>query len=210
MSSSTPISSSSSSSSSSSCFAGSETLQLENGATIAMDKVQIGDKVLVASLVDSKSTFYSPVMLIPHLTNSVKATFVHMSTVSGRDVKMTADHLVMSGECGHGTSSLSLVQAASVKVGTCLATVTGEDTVSSVSIVAGEGIYTVVPEKDSLLIVNGILASPFSVNHMLVNAFYNIHRAFLIVPFTLRSNFVTKIVTCFGELMTRAASWRLV
>ena len=63
-------SSSSSTTTTSSCFAGSETLLLENGETVAMKDVQIDDKVLVASL-DGKSTFYSPVMVLPHTANSL-------------------------------------------------------------------------------------------------------------------------------------------
>lgn len=193
-----PSSASGGSVSQSSCFAGSETLLMENGATITMEEVQVGDKVLVASL-DGKSTFYSAVMVSPHAANSIEARFVQLTTVSGKDVKMTADHLLMSGVCG---GPLSLVQASSVKVGACLATVSGEEAVSAVSSVVGNGIYTVVPEKDSLLIVNGVVASPFAVNHMIANAFYNIHRT--LAPFAARNGLITKAVAAFGELVVSA------
>jgi len=207
-----PTSPTSGSSSSSSCFAGSEMLELESGLLVAMNKIQVGDKVLVASL-DGHSTSFSPVMVIPHADNNAKVTFVHLSTVSGRDIKMTAEHLVLAGACTTVTGgySLSLVQASSVKVGDCLATVSGEDVVSSVSMVAGEGIYTVVPEKNMLLIVNGILASPFAVNHVLANAFYNIHRAVLLsmAPLILAGNSVMmqNAVSVFGELVSSVVNW---
>ena len=193
----------SSSTTTTSCFAGSETLLLETGATVTMEDVQVGDKVLVASL-DGKSTFYSPVMVLPHAANSIQTRFVQLSTVSGKDIKMTADHLVMSGVCG---GSLSLVQAGSVKVGACLATVSGEEAVSAVSVVVGEGVYTVVPEKDALLVVNGVIASPFAVNHLIANAFYNIHRVVLsVAPSVMRTSFVSKVVSAFGELVAPASS----
>ena len=40
-----------------------------------------------------------------------------------------------------------------------------------------EGVYTIVTDKaDDLVIVNGIVASPFAVNHAVANAVYNVHR----------------------------------
>jgi len=193
----------SSSTSSGSCFTGSETLVLENSETVTMEDVQVDDKVLVASL-DGKSTFYSPVMVLPHAANSVQTTFTQISTVSGRDIKMTADHLVMGGVCG---SSLSLVQVGSLKIGECVQTVSGEEVVSFVSVVIGEGIYTVVPMKDALLVVNGVIASPFAVNHLLANSFYNIHRfVHGVVPSILRSSFINKVLSAFGELVAPAAT----
>lgn len=194
-----PSRSPSSPSSSSSCFAASETLLLESGATVPMSEVHVGDKVLVASL-DGKSTYYSPVMVVPHARNSDKATFVHLSTVSGKDVKMTADHLVMAGVCG---GSSSLVPAGTVQVGSCLQTLSGDDIVSNVSVVAGEGLYTAVPMEDALLVVNGVMASPFAVNHVIANAMYNIHR---IVPFFMRNDFINKALSIFGSLVAPVAS----
>ena len=54
-------------------------------------------------------------------------------------------------------------------------TVSGEDMVSTVETVQGKGLYTVVT-KEEYVVVNGIVASPFAVNHMLANLYYNIHR----------------------------------
>ena len=42
-----------------------------------------------------------------------------------------------------------------------------------------EGVYTIVTDKsDDLVVVNGIVASPFAVNHAVANAVYNVHRVF--------------------------------
>lgn len=54
-------------------------------------------------------------------------------------------------------------------------TVSGEETVSAVDTVQGEGLYTIVT-KAEYLVVNGIIVSPFGANHMVANLFYNIHR----------------------------------
>ena len=54
-------------------------------------------------------------------------------------------------------------------------TVSGEEKVSSVERVWGEGVYTVVTNGE-YVVVNGIIASPFGVNHMMGNLYYNVHR----------------------------------
>ena len=47
--------------------------------------------------------------------------------------------------------------------------------VSTVETVQGKGLYTIVT-KEEYVVVNGIIASPFAVNHMLANLYYNVHR----------------------------------
>jgi hypothetical protein len=54
-------------------------------------------------------------------------------------------------------------------------TVSGEEKVTSVERVWGEGVYTVVTNGE-YVVVNGIIASPFGVNHMMGNLYYNVHR----------------------------------
>lgn len=62
-----------------------------------------------------------------------------------------------------------------VSVGDCIMTVSGEEKVTSVERVLGEGVYTVVTNAE-YVVVNGIIASPFGVNHMMGNLYYNVHR----------------------------------
>ena len=44
-----------------------------------------------------------------------------------------------------------------------------------IELISGLGVYTIVT-KEEYLVVNGIIASPFGVNHMLANMYYNVHR----------------------------------
>ena len=112
------------------------------------------------------------VVYVPHKSNKQHALFVHIATESGRDVKMTKDHVLPAGQCG---SVLPLVYASHVSVGDCIMTVSGEEKVSAVEIVPGEGVYTIIT-KEEYIVVNGIIASPFGTNHMMANLYYNMHR----------------------------------
>jgi predicted extracellular nuclease len=154
------------------CFAASETLHLESGEVRAISDVRVGDRVLAADA--AGRTSYSDVVYVPHRANSDDALFTHITTASGRDIKMTPSHIILAGPC-HSSASLPLTYASSVSVGDCVMTVSGEDMVSTVETVQGKGLYTVVT-KEEYVVVNGIVASPFAVNHMLANLYYNIHR----------------------------------
>ena len=124
-------------------------------------------------------------MYVPHKSNKQRALFVHIATESGRDVKVTKNHVLPAGACG---SALPLVYASQVSAGDCIMTVSGEEMVSAVETVQGEGVYTIVT-KEEYIVVNGIIASPFGVNHMVANLYYNMHR-FLhaLSPWLLTSN----------------------
>jgi Hint module len=166
-----------------SCFAGSETVSLESGEMKAISEVNVGDRVLSANA-DGKTSF-SEIVYVPHGANKESTIFVQVTTASGRDVKMTPNHILASGVCG---STLPLVYASKVSVGNCIQTVSGEEKVSMVESVRGEGVYTIVT-KEEFIVVNGIIASPFGANHMLANMFYNVHRfVYAISPMLLASN----------------------
>ena len=166
-----------------SCFSGSETVALESGEVKFISDVTVGDRVLAASA--AGKTLYSDVIFVPHGANKESAVFMHITTESGRDVKMTQSHIIPAGVCG---SSLPLVYASKVTVSDCVLTVSGEEKVSSVESVRGEGVYTIVT-KEEFIVVNGIVASPFGANHMMANMYYNIHRfAFTIAPTLLATN----------------------
>jgi hypothetical protein len=154
---------------------------------------------------DGSFAGYSPVIAVPHTVNSIKTTFIQISTVSGRDIKMTPDHLVLGGACG---SSPSLVLAGSLKSGECVHTVSGTEMIESVTSVIAEGIYTVVTKHDGLLIVNGIVASPFAVNHLVANSFYNIVRfVYGVIPSFAKktSSIMGQVISAFGDLATKTS-----
>jgi len=169
-----------------------------SGETRAMADVKVGDEIAVAAM-DGAFVGYSRVIAVPHAANAIKTTFTQISTVSGRDIKMTADHLVMGGSC----AAPSLVQAGSLKIGECVQTVSGAETVSAITSVISEGIYTVVTKHDGLLIVNGIVASPFAVNHLVANSFYNIVRfVYGVVPSMAKTSVVGQVISAFGDVVT--------
>jgi Hint module len=83
---------------------------------------------------------------------------------------------------------LPLVYASQVHVGKCIMTVSGEERVSAVETVQGEGVYTAVTQEE-FIVVNGIIASPFGANHMMANLYYNMHRfLYTLSPVLLSSN----------------------
>ena len=164
--------SSTAASSSKGCFAGSETLNLESGEMRPISDIRVGDRVLAADA--AGQTSYSDVVFVPHRANNDDALFTHITTTSGRDIKMTPSHIILAGPC-HLPGPLPLIYASSVSLGDCVMTVSGKDTVSIVETVQGKGLYTVVT-KEEYVVVNGIIASPFAMNHMLANLFYNLHR----------------------------------
>ena len=154
------------------CFAGSETVRLESGEDRLISQIMVGDRVQAADA--AGRTSFSEVVFVPHKANRDTALFVHITTASGRDIKMTKSHLLPAGTCGT-TSPLPLKYASQVIMNDCVMTSTGEEKVSSVGMVRTEGAYTLVV-KEEFIIVNGIIASPFAFNHIAGNLFYHIHR----------------------------------
>ena len=154
------------------CFAGTELVTLESGDVKAMADVRVGDRVL--SVNAQGEAVFSDVVYVPHGLNNHHATFAQIGTESGRDLKMTMNHILPAGSCA--APVLSYVAAASIAVGDCVQTVSGREQVVSVGKVEGQGIYTIVAMEE-LIVVNGIVATPFGgVNPTLANIYYNLHR----------------------------------
>ena len=119
-------------------------------------------------------TSFSEVVFVPHEANRITALFVHITTVSGRDIKMTSSHVLPAGSCG-SSSHLPLKYASLVRVHDCVMTVEGEERVSTVSTILAEGLHTVIT-KEEFIVVNGVIASPFAYNHIAANMYYHLHR----------------------------------
>ena len=71
---------------------------------------------------------------------------------------------------------LPMTPARSLKVGDCVNTINGRDAITTITQQPGQGAYTVVAMEE-LIVVNGIVASPFGgVNPAWGNIYYNLHR----------------------------------
>ena len=148
-----------------SCFAGSEQVTLENGHTKAMADVQVGDRVLMVNAKGQQ--VFSDVVYLPHGDNEEQATFAQVTTESGRDIKMTMNHILPAGACA--LSTLPLVAARRVVMGDCIQTVDGREQVVSVGQVEGKGIYTIIAMEE-LIVVSGIVVTPYGgINPTLAN-----------------------------------------
>ena len=147
------------------CFSGDSTVQLASGATKTMADLEVGDSILSADAAGKLS--YSDVAFLPHGANGKAADFVKVTTESGKAVKATPTHLLVSCDG-------SLVHA---KSAACLRTVNGDEAVTSIESFKANGIYSAVTLDNEFLVVDGVVASPFALAHGLVNAYYNLHRA---------------------------------
>ena len=120
-------------------------------------------------------------LAVPHKPNFVFSDFTHIFVTSDEahvhstSVKMTADHYIPSGVCGANPKSFRDTKASDVEVGTCVLTVSGMSRVTSVSTERAQGLYTVVTGEE-LIVVNGIVVSPFAVSHVLAQSYYSLFR----------------------------------
>ena len=141
-----------------------------------MAEVHVGDRILTINAKGEQ--VYSPVVYLPFGRNERHTMFTTITTESGRDLTMTANHLLPAGACTTTSSvtALPFVAAADVTVGDCVLTVDGHERVVSVGKVEGKGIYTVIAMEE-LIVVNGVIATPFGgVNPTLANIYYNLYR----------------------------------
>jgi hypothetical protein len=119
-------------------------------------------------------TEYSPVVSVPHPYNDEEAEFTVLTTETTRDIQLTGKHLLVAGTCD---GAMELMYAEAVTPEHCIQTVYGPERVTSVSTTMGRGVYTVVTQaSDKLVVVNGVVASSFAVNHAVANAYYSMHR----------------------------------
>jgi hypothetical protein len=64
-----------------------------------------------------------------------------------------------------------------VGVGQCVKTASGPSKVTFASMSFGRGVHTLVTaDTNGMMVVDGVEASSFGVNHAIANNYYNIHR----------------------------------
>jgi len=137
-----------------SCFHASGTATLESGASKKMSELSLGDVVQIAD--EEGNLSFSQILMLPHKKNDELATFLNLTTESGKTTLMTADHLIP--RCGE---TIVLSMASELFVGDCLLTTDGKETLTEINSVVASGIYTAVT-KEKFIVVDGIVASPFS------------------------------------------------
>jgi len=171
----------------------------------------VGDRILVVRESPSGGWeyLYSDVMALPHAANQIEATFIRIST-SEREIKLTAEHLIFGGPCKE--AALRLVYASMVGVGSCLLGLNGQlAEVLSVDTVIGQGIYSAVAaEEGTFLVVNGLVASPFALNHAYAEFFYNFLRmAYRQFPFAFKLNYFVTVYSKLSDLVLWAGTTTL-
>jgi hypothetical protein len=187
------------------CFSGDSTVTLESGKNKPLSSVSVGDRILSADI-NGKLSF-SDVVFIPHQRNTVEASFVDITTHSGKFLRATPMHLIV-------TCDSDLVYASALGAGTCLLTIDGEETVATIKTSNGQGIYTAVVLSNEYLVVGGVVASPFEVAHGVANAYYNIHRfIYQYAPLLVESHalasanaFITSVAVSAASLLLSASS----
>jgi hypothetical protein len=184
----------------SSCFGAFDRVQMEGGELVAISSVKVGDKILSANKGLTSEYEYSPVVYIPHRANHAPASFILLRTSSGRELRVTRDHLLLASKCD-STSTSSLYRADKLETTThCLVTVDGPDKVLSKESVRGSGVYTLVTLSE-YIVVEGVVASPFAVNHLFPSLFYNIHRIlYSVSPSLLNTDCIGKIGDALGVM----------
>jgi len=134
------------------CFHADGTVLLESGVSKRFSELGLGDVVKTS---DGEGTFsFNPVLTLPHAKNTQTATFLNLTTETGKSVIMTPDHYIP--DCaGEELTANKLV------VGDCLNTIDGKETLFEITSVKKSGIYTATT-KDKYIVVDGIVASPHS------------------------------------------------
>jgi len=130
------------------CFPAHANVELENGSTLPISDLRIGDRVRTG-----KDTF-SDVFMFSHRDMDVRSEFVRITTKSGVDVVLTPSHYLYS----HG----KLVSAGSVKKSDQLSLGDGTfSQVESVERVVAKGLYN--PHTlDGNIVVDGVITSTYT------------------------------------------------
>lgn len=183
-----------------SCFAGTEVVSLEQGSFLPISEVKIGDRILSGNAFGL--TRFATVISVPHGINHIQVIFLQLQLANGLDIKLTAEHLLLGGACD---APLTLVTAASLSVGDCVSGELGNIEISATREVPGKGLYTVVTEEE-LIVVSGVMASPFAVNHAMPHAFYHLHRVlYWIAPAVVKSAAFIEAHRVFSSLFMNAS-----
>ena len=191
------------------CFHGSEVIRMENNKKKSISDIRIGDRVLVS---DGKSRFsFANVIAVPHKNNFQPAKFSHITVTSGLDIRLTPNHLILVAHSCKQGSDVSLIQAMSVRVGSCVVTINGLEVVTDNHVVFGHGVYSFVTDGLPYLVVSDIVASPFAVSHTVGSVFYSVYSlGFSISPSLFKSAWFSTSFDTFSSFVSHMFSFFVV
>lgn len=129
------------------CFPGSSMVTLEDGSSVRMRDIKMGQVIQVSESDVSKVYFFS------HRSRGRLATFVHITTASGHSISMTEGHYLYANG--------GLRAAGSVVVGDRLRTVIGASKVVQVQLKEEYGVFAPHTMQGDV-VVDGIVVSTYT------------------------------------------------
>lgn len=177
------------------CFPGNAQVTLRGGATKQMRDLRPGERVLASSTDGQGPLLYSPVLSFLDRQPNVTKTFYIIGTHTGRNITVTAAHLIYVTDCTEGLNQttrqetaegtlwgfrpnseagLRTVFVSEVRSGQCV--ITHQGNVATLSVVTfvkeqrSVGLYAPLTQHGSI-VVNGVLASCYAAvdNHYLAH-----------------------------------------
>lgn len=152
------------------CFPGDAIVELQDGSSIRMEALQVGDCVKVG--LDE----YSTVFMFTHRLSNTQAKFVTIKTSSGASLSLTQGHYIYANG--------NLVAAAQVVVGDSLLLGNGaEEQVTVITYSSSRGLYNPQTENGNI-VVNGIVTSVYttavepSTAHVLISIMRSLYSSF--------------------------------
>mmetsp|Transcript_32292 Transcript_32292/g.53390 ORF Transcript_32292/g.53390 Transcript_32292/m.53390 type:complete len:487 (-) Transcript_32292:53-1513(-) len=139
------------------CFPGSSRVDVQGKGLTSMDRLVLGDHVLVATM-DNNRDVYEPIYSFGHYNRKTQASFVQLTTrnKSGKSstLELSADHMVVSNNKGTIPASL-------VEISDELLDAAGNPiVVQKISSVEREGVYAPFTPSGKL-VVDGVLVSSY-------------------------------------------------
>jgi len=187
------------------CFTGDSLVSTESGLKKYMKDLSIGDKVQAIN--EDGETVYSEVLLFLDRHTTELRSFIHITTESGEELRLTSTHLLYVGseECSE-LSCLAPTYAGKVEIGQVVYILGDEGVrgivrVISVKSVVSSGVYAPLTTEGNL-VVDGVLASCYAV----IDSQRVAHAAFL--PLRLWSNLQHNVRHLFRTLSVTGATPR--
>jgi NACalpha-BTF3-like transcription factor len=133
-------------------FSSKDKVRTKNGKLKYIKDLSIGEYILTSNR-ENIYTF-SPILFL-YKSKNIITNFIEIKTIHNKNIYITPSHLLP-------TCSGELVSALDIIKGSCLLTVDGHDIVmKQPEEIQLKGTYTVITENE-FIIINGIIASPFS------------------------------------------------